>query len=85
MSTTCDCPKYIQVGVTAMRAPDGSFLPAVPLYIRATPTAIAEEKKLTQDIGHLLALRMKHYQEEAAKAEAAILKKRRKKAQSPTT
>ena len=24
---------YIQIGVTAMRGPDGSFLPAVPLYI----------------------------------------------------
>lgn len=24
----------VQIGVTAMRAPDGSFLPSVPLYIR---------------------------------------------------
>lgn len=25
--------KYIQVGVTALRTPDGGFLPSVPLYI----------------------------------------------------
>ena len=25
---------FIQIGVTALRAPDGSFLPSVPLYAK---------------------------------------------------
>lgn len=53
--------EYIQVGVTAMRGPDGSFLPAVPLYIRADDSAKAGEARLTEDIGRLLAARMKAY------------------------
>lgn len=28
--------KYIQIGVTSLRAPTGEFLPAVPLYIKTT-------------------------------------------------
>lgn len=27
--------KFTQIGVTALRAPDGSFLPAVPLYVES--------------------------------------------------
>ena len=53
--------KYIQVGVTALRGPDGNFLPAVPLYLKAEDGAAEAEEKLIQDIGHLLALRMKAY------------------------
>ena len=53
--------KYIQVGVTAMRGPDGNFLPAVPLYIKAEEGAEEAEEALIHDIGHLLALRMKAY------------------------
>ncbi len=54
--------QYIQVGVTALRDPaTGDFLPAVPLYIKADDSARAGEEKLIQDIGHLLALRMKAY------------------------
>ena len=53
--------EYIQVGVTAMRGPDGSFLPAVPLYIRADDSAKTGEARLTEDIGRLLAARMKAY------------------------
>lgn len=56
-------PEYIQVGVTALRAPDGSFLPAVPLYIKATPETKAAEEALTQDITGVLAQRMKTYME----------------------
>lgn len=55
---------YIQVGVTALRAPDGSFLPAVPLYIRSTPETKAAEEALTQDITGVLAQRMKAYMEQ---------------------
>lgn len=53
--------KYIQVGVTALRGPDGVFLPAVPLYIKAEDGAEEAEEALIDDIGHLLALRMKTY------------------------
>lgn len=54
--------KYIQIGVTAARDPaTGDFLPAVPLYIKAEDGAEEGEEKLIQDIGHLLALRMKAY------------------------
>lgn len=27
--------KFTQIGVTALRSPDGSFLPAVPLYVES--------------------------------------------------
>lgn len=56
--------QYIQVGVTALRAPDGSFLPSVPLYIKSTPETKAAEEALTQDITGVLAQRMKLYMEE---------------------
>lgn len=54
--------QYIQVGVTAMRDPaTGEFLPAVPLYIRADDSARAGEENLIEDVGKLLAQRMKQY------------------------
>lgn len=59
--------EYVQVGVTALRAPDGSFLPAVPLYIKATPEAKAAEAALKRDITGILAQRMKPYMEQAAR------------------
>lgn len=60
-------PEYIQVGVTALRAPDGSFLPAVPLYIRSGPETKAAEEALTQDITGILAQRMKLYIDQTEK------------------
>lgn len=60
---------YIQIGVTALRNPaTGDFLPAVPLYIRAEDGAEAAEEQLIQDIGGLLALRMKQYMDGCKKA-----------------
>ena len=54
--------KYIQVGYTALRDPaTGDFLPAVPLYIKAEENAEETEQKLMDDIGGLLARRMKAY------------------------
>lgn len=54
--------KYIQVGVTAMRDPvTREFLPAVPLYIKATDAARADEQTLLEDLGKLFAERMRHY------------------------
>ena len=54
--------RYIQSGFTALRDPaTRDFLPAVPLYIKAEDGAEEAEQRLINDIGHLLALRMKDY------------------------
>ena len=54
--------KYIQVGVTALRNPaTGEFVPAVPLYIKAEGGAEEAEEKLIEDIGNLMAHRIKAY------------------------
>jgi len=54
--------RFIQVGVTALRDPaTGDYLPPVPLYIKAEGGAAEAEEKLIQDIGNLLAQRMKQY------------------------
>ncbi len=56
--------RYIQVGVTALRDPaTGKFLPAVPLFIRAEDGAEEAEEKLIDDLGRLLADRMRRYKE----------------------
>lgn len=65
--------RFIQVGVTAMRDPmTGDFLPAVPLYIEATQETEEEVEKLTEDIGTLLAHRMRKYQAACKAAGVAI-------------
>ncbi len=65
--------KYIQVGVTALRDPaTGDFLPAVPLYIKAEDGAEESAAGLTQDIGKLLAERMRRYMEECKAAGVAV-------------
>lgn len=56
--------KFIQVGVTALRDPaTGGFLPAVPLYIEATPEAEEAENAMLSDIGKVFAEKMKQYVE----------------------
>ena len=65
--------KYIQIGVTALRDPaTGDFLPAVPLYIKAEDGAPAGEEKLIEDIGKLLAQRIKAYKDGCHKAGVEI-------------
>lgn len=65
--------QYIQIGVTAAREPGtGRFLPAVPLYIEATDAAEASAEGLIEDIGHLLALRMKQYIDENKKTDLPL-------------
>ena len=55
---------YIQVGYTALRDPaTGGYLPAVPLFIREDDSAAAAEQKVAEDIGALLAQRMRAYRE----------------------
>jgi len=61
---------YVQIGVTALRAPGtGEFLPAVPLYIRAED---AEGPYVPKDDGGLmkeLSEKMKQYHEAAMAAD----------------
>lgn len=65
--------EYIQIGVTALRDPvTREYLPAVPLYIRADDCSEDEEQKLIEDIGSLLAMRMKEYMDGCAEAGAAV-------------
>lgn len=58
----------VQVGVTALRAPDGSFLPSVPLYIITDKSEIIPETNMTKsesglydDIASILAHKFKAY------------------------
>ena len=41
--------RLVQVGVTALRAPDGSFLPSVPMYIIVPEETINARTLLTAD------------------------------------
>lgn len=64
---------FIQVGFTALRDPaSGGYLPAVPLYIRAEDGAAEAEQGLIEDIGNLLARRMKAYMDGCKEAGAAL-------------
>lgn len=65
--------KYIQVGVTALRDPaTGEFLPAVPLYIKAEDGAEEAEEKLIEDIGKLMAERIRRYKAACKAANVSI-------------
>lgn len=49
--------EYIQIGYTALRDPaTGDYLPAVPLYIKASDGAAEAEQKVIEDIGNLFAI-----------------------------
>ena len=53
---------FIQVGFTATRDPGtDEFLPSMPLYIKATDQANEAAQGLTEDIGKILAGKMKQY------------------------
>lgn len=68
MEQTQQQPEYIQVGVAALRDPlTGDFLPAVKLYIQATPAARKSEEKMIHDIGSLFAAKMRQYVRETGK------------------
>lgn len=65
--------EYIQVGYTALRRPGtGEFLPAVKLYIEADDEARAAEQNVIEDIGGLLAQRMKAYKEGCREAGVTV-------------
>lgn len=61
--------RLVQIGQTALRAPDGSFLPAQPLYIiveaapdepKDKPFSAAEEQTLT-DVAGIFAQKFAQY------------------------
>lgn len=57
--------KFIEVGFSAARDPvTKEFLPAVPLYIEKTEETAQSEAALVQDLGKLLAHRMRQYIQE---------------------
>lgn len=65
--------KYIQIGVTALRNPaTGEYLPAVPLYIKAEGDAPEAEEKLIEDVGNLLAHRIKAYMDGCREAGVSL-------------
>lgn len=65
--------RYIQVGATALRDPiTGEFLPAVPLYVKSEDCAEESEEKLIEDIGRLMAARMRRYIEGCEAADVSI-------------
>lgn len=52
---------YIQIGVTAVRDPEGNFLPAVPVFIPLTPEVESTAERAVADVGQLFARKMKQY------------------------
>lgn len=65
--------EYIQIGYTALRDPaTGDYLPAVPLYIKASDGAAEAEQKVIEDIGNLFAMRMKAYMDGCKEAGVEI-------------
>ena len=65
--------RFIQVGFTALRDPaSGGYLPAVPLYRKAEDGAEEAEQGLIDDIGNLLARRMKAYVDGCKEAGVAL-------------
>lgn len=60
--------RLVCVGATAMRAPDGSFLPSAPLYVKVSESEVNSntglskgEEELMTDIGGVLAQKFKQY------------------------
>ena len=63
----------VQIGFTARRAPGtGECLPAGPLYIEEDDSAKEAVKQVMEDIGNLLAQRMKAYKDGCREAGVAI-------------
>ena len=53
---------YIQIGETALRDPiTGIYLPSTPLFIKADALTKAQEESLIEDIGRLMADKMRRY------------------------
>ena len=67
---------FIQIGVTSARAPDGTFLPAQPIYIQRTPEAEIIETAALQPVTKIFAAKFTQYVRETEKIEAEANKRR---------
>lgn len=47
--------RLVQIGQTALRAPDGSFLPAQPLYVVVSASEVIPETEMSKGEGECLA------------------------------
>ena len=68
--------RYVQVGVAALRAPDGRPLPAVPLFIREDDAARTGERLAAEgipvpedELAQMLAGKFRQYAEGVRRAE----------------
>ena len=52
---------YIQIGVISARTPDGSALPAVPIYMKRTPEAERAEEAALRPVARIFAEKMAAY------------------------
>ena len=59
--------EYIQIGVISARAPDGSFLPATPIYTKRTPDAERAEEAALRPVARIFAEKMETYLRETKK------------------
>jgi len=62
--------KYVQVGVTALRGPDGKWLESAPMFVREEDVQKVQAERLEEDIGALLAGKMKEYMDGCRRASA---------------
>lgn len=55
--------KFVQIGVTALRAPDGTPLPAVPLYIKVDDDVdeVKMQEPMITDFAGLCAKKYREY------------------------
>lgn len=63
---------FIQIGVISARTPDGSCLPAVPIYTKRTPEAERAEEAALQPVARIFAEKMAQYIKEAGKIEPGL-------------
>ena len=61
---------YIQIGVISARAPDGSCLPAVPIYTKRTPDAERAEEAALRPVARIFAEKMAQYIRETKQLQA---------------
>lgn len=58
---------FVQIGVTALRSPDGSFLPSVPLYVKVPAEDVSPggeyigSEPVLQDVAEVFADKYRQY------------------------
>ena len=64
--------EFIQIGVISARTPDGSCLPAVPIYTKRTPEAERADEAALRPVARIFAEKMAEYIKEAGKIEPGL-------------